>query len=69
MFPFATNLWKILVERDYVDRFIECVKACDYVVEEFVRSSNSVGHLFNFRNPFKSCLRVRERLIARASIA
>jgi len=69
MFPFATNLWEILVERDYVDRFIECAKACDYVVEEFVRPGNPVGHLSNFRNPFESCLRARERLIARASIA
>jgi len=69
MFPFATNLWEILVARDYVDRFIGCAEACGYVVEEFVRPGNPVGHLSNFRNPFESCLRARERLIARASIA
>ncbi|KAL9126337.1 MAG: hypothetical protein Q9175_007935 [Cornicularia normoerica] len=69
MFPFATNLWEILVARDYVDRFIKCAEACDHVIEEIVRPGNPVGHPSDFRNPFESCLRARERLIARASIA
>lgn len=69
MFPFATDLWEILVARDYVDRFIECAEACKYVVEEIIRPGNPVGYPSDFRNPFESCLRARERLIARASIA
>jgi len=69
MFPFATNLWEILVARDYVDRFVKCAEACNYVVEEIVRPGNPVGHPSDFQNPFESCLRARERLIARASIA
>ncbi len=69
IFPFATNLWEILVARDYVDGFIKCAKACDYVVEELVRPGNPVGYPSNFRNPFESYVRARERLIARASIA
>ncbi len=69
IFPFATNLWEILVERDYVDQFTGCAKACDYVVEEMVRPGNPIGHPSDFRNPFESCLRARERLIGRASIA
>ncbi len=66
MFPFATNLWEILVARDHVDRFIQCAEVC---VEEVVRPGNPVGHPSDFRNPFESCLRARERLIARATIA
>ncbi len=69
MFPFATNFWEILVARDYVDRFIECAEACKHVVEEIIRRGNSAGHLSDSRNPFESCVRARERLIARASIA
>ncbi len=69
MFPFAINLWEILVARGYVDRFIECAEACGCVVEEIVRPGNPVGHPSDFQNPFESCLRARERLIARASIA
>ncbi len=69
MFPFAMNLWEILVARDYVDLFIECAEACGCVVEEIVRPGNPVGHPSDFQNPFESCLRARERLIARASIA
>lgn len=69
MVPFATGLWEVLVARSYVDRSIECAKACKYVVEEMVRPGDPVGHPSDFRNPFESCLRGRERLIARASIA
>lgn len=68
MFPFATDLWEILVACDYVDRFIECTEARNYVVEEIVRPGNPVGHPSDFRNPFESCLRARERLIARACV-
>ena len=69
MFLFAINLWETLVARDYVDLFIECAEACGCVVEEIVRPGNPVGHPSDFQNPFESCLRARERLIARASIA
>ncbi len=69
MFPFAIDLWEILVAPDYVDQFIECAKACKYVVNEIVRPGTPVEHPSDFRNPFESCLRARERLIARASIA
>ena len=69
IFPFATNLWEILVARNYVDRFIECAEACDCVVEEFIHPKNPVGHPSDFSNSFESCVRARERLIARASIA
>lgn len=69
MFPFAKNLWEILLARGHVDMFIECAKAFDYVVEEIVRPGNPVEHPSNFRNPFESYLGARERLIARASIA
>ncbi len=69
MFPFATDLWEILVARDYADRFIECAEACDCIVEEIVCPGSPVGQSSNFQSPFESCLGARERLIARASIA
>ena len=69
MFPFATNLWEILIARDYVDQFIECAEACGFVVEELTCPGDPVGHPCDVRNPFESCLRARERLIGRASIA
>ena len=69
MFPFATNLWEILIARDYVGRFIECAEACGFVVEELICPGSPVGHPSDFRNPLESCLRARERLIGRASIA
>lgn len=69
MFPFATNLWEILIERDYVDRFVECAEACGYVAEEIICPGKPVGHPSDYRDPFEACLRARERLIARASIA
>lgn len=68
IFPFAIDLWEILVERDYVNQFTECAKACDYVVEKNVHPGNPVGRPSEFRNRFESCLRARERLIGRASI-
>lgn len=69
IFPFAIDLWEILVARDYVKGFIKCAEARTYVVEEIVRPGDPVGHPSDFQNPFQSCLTARERLIARASIA
>lgn len=69
IFPFAIDLWEILTERDYVDRFIECAEACNYLVEKTVRPGNPIEHSSDFRDFFEACLRARERLIARASIA
>ena len=69
IFPFATNLWETLVARNYVGRFIKCVEGCGYVVEENVRPGHPVRHLLDVWRPCESCLRARERLIGRASIA
>ena len=69
MFPFATNLWEILVTRKDVDRFIQCAEACGYVVDELVRPGEPVGRPSDFRCPFDSRMVARERLIGRASIA
>jgi len=69
MFPFATDLWEILVALDYANQFIECAKACDCLVEEVVHPGSPVGQSSDFWSPFESCLRARERLIARALIA
>ena len=69
MFPFATNLWEILIAPNYVDPFIECAEACGFVAEQLICPGDPVGHPSDFRNPFESSLRARERLIGRASIA
>jgi len=69
VFPFATNLWEVLVTRDYVDKFVLCSKACGYVVEENIRPGMPVGHPSDIHNSFESYLRARERLIGRALVA
>jgi len=69
MFPFAPDIWEILVARDYANRFIEGAEACGHTVEESIRPGSPVGQPSDLWSPFESCLGARERLIARASIA
>ena len=68
MFSFVTDLWEILIACDYINQFIKCTEACNYVVEEIIRPGNPAEHSSDFQNPFESCLRAHEWLIAWALI-
>ena len=69
MVPFATDIWEILVERKYVDDFIICAQHCGYGVEKNIHPGHSIEEPSDLRSSFGSCMRARERLVGRASIA
>ncbi|KAL9128708.1 MAG: hypothetical protein Q9217_002669 [Psora testacea] len=69
IFPFGENLWEVLVSYKSIEQFKTCVEACHVEIEDDCHPGKPVEDPSCSLNRFQSCLRARERLIARAFVA